>query len=270
LPGPAWPRGHDLEVGIVGGDPVEMTGVAMVEDHAVASGKPGAQTRRADEDQNGNAGLGAEVVVGLVEGVACRRRKRRGHGKPKTSNLLVDAAAQLANALGAGALRIDVDPMSKDDIAVGCLSLKAVIVEGAHLLQRPVFGVAKIEDGAHAVRAEGFSHLGFGVVPRFQVPGRALLGQFLRRLQRLASPRPRVRMQLDELHDHALAHALAQISGPKFLAHVSGASLIRACLCATSLAHSLLMARRRARQDPAFTGEDPPRSPSWQVRLDWR
>src|SRR5262249_5713011 len=166
LPGPAWPRGYDLEVGIVGGDPVEMTGVAMVEDHAVASGKPGAQTRRADEDQNGNAGLGAEVVVGLVEGVACRRRKRRGHGKPKKSNLLVDAAAQLANAF-AGALWIDVDPMSEDDIAVGRLSLKAVIVERAHLLQRPVFGVAKIEDGAHAVRAEVFSHLGFGVVPRF-------------------------------------------------------------------------------------------------------
>ena len=104
------------------------------------------------------------------------------------------------DAVGAGALRIDVDPVAEDDVAMGALGLEGVVVQRAHLLERAVLGVAEIEDRPHAAVAEVGRHLGLGVVARLRVPGRALLRELLLGLQRIAAPRAPVRMDVDDLH----------------------------------------------------------------------
>src|SRR5215475_13606844 len=90
--------------------------------------------------------------------------------------------------------------MSENDIAVGGVRFEAIIVQRTHLLQGPVLGVAQIEYRAHALLAEVVGHLRFGVVLGFRVPGGALLGELLLRLQRITSPRAPMRMHVDELH----------------------------------------------------------------------
>src|SRR5262249_62022467 len=101
-----------------------MARVALGEDHPVTSRQSRSQTGGAHEDQHGNASFNAQVIARLIEGIACRRRQRGRHGIAQKSDLLVDAAAQLANALRAGALRIDVDPMYEEDIWVVGLRLE--------------------------------------------------------------------------------------------------------------------------------------------------
>ena len=98
-----------------------------------------------------------------------------------------------------------MDPVSEDDVAVCCLGLEGVIVQRAHLLERTVLGVTQIEDGPHAAGAEVGRHLGLGVIARLRVPGRALLGELLLRLQRIAAPRSPVRMDVDDLHGRSLS-----------------------------------------------------------------
>ena len=98
-----------------------------------------------------------------------------------------------------------MDPVPQDDVTVCCLGLEGVVVQRAHLLERTILGVTEIEDGPHAAGAEVGRHLGLGVVARLRVPGRALLGQLLVRLQRIAAPRSPVRMDVDDLHGRSLS-----------------------------------------------------------------
>src|SRR6185503_1398160 len=200
LPRPAGTRGDNLEVGVVRRDPIEMPRVAIVEDDAVAAWQARAEPRGADEDEHGNAGLDAQVVVRLIGRIARRRRQRGGDGVAEEADLLVDAAAKLADAAGARSLRIDVYPVAEDDVAMRRLRLEGIVVQRAHLIERPVFGVTQVEDRAHTAGAEVGGHLSLGVVARLRIPGGALLGQLLLRLQRIAAPRPPVRMDVDDFH----------------------------------------------------------------------
>jgi len=83
------------------------------------------------------------------------------------------------------------------------LDIEAALATGARAVGVATgrFTAAELtEAGAHAVLAEMVGHLRFGVVLGFRVPGGALLGELLLRLQRIASPRAPMRMHIDELH----------------------------------------------------------------------
>ncbi len=112
---------------------------------------------------------------------------------------LVDAAAQLAHALRR-AQRIDVDPVAEDRVGVLPLHLERVVVQRLHLLERPVLGEAEVEDRPHAVIAEVLRHLRLGVVAHLRVPRLTLQRELLLRLQRIASLRTPVRVDVDQLH----------------------------------------------------------------------
>ena len=58
--------------GIVRGDAVEMARMAVVQDDAAAAGQARAEPGGADEDQHRNAGLDAQLVIGLIGRIARR------------------------------------------------------------------------------------------------------------------------------------------------------------------------------------------------------
>src|SRR5580704_4336529 len=212
LPRPAGARRNDLELGIARRDQIEVARMAIIEDDAVAAWQSGAETGGADEDEYRNAGLDTEPVVGRVGRIARRRRQRGGDRIAEKADPLIDAAAQLLDPVGAGARRIDVDPVPENDIAVRALGVEGVVVQRPRLLERPVFGEAEIKDGAHGVGAKMRRHLALAMIGGLRVPGGALLGEFRFGLQRVAASRAPMRMQVDDLHDVALSPS-ASLSG---------------------------------------------------------
>src|SRR6516225_4976355 len=137
LPRPPRAGGDDPQLRIARGDEIEMAGMAVIENDSVASGQPRTEARRANEDQHGNAGLDAQVVVGLIGRLARRRRQRRRDGVAEEPALVVDAPPELLGAVGASPLRIDVDPVTEDRVGMRRLGRERIVVQGLHLLERP-------------------------------------------------------------------------------------------------------------------------------------
>ena len=85
------------------------------------------------------------------------------------------------------------------------LHLHAVIMHGAHLIERQILREAEIEDRLDALGAEIIRHLVFGMITRLRIPDLLLLGKFGFTLERIAALRSPMRMNVENFHCAATA-----------------------------------------------------------------
>src|SRR6185503_2991581 len=99
------------------GDPIEVPRMTVVDDDAAAAGQSRAEPCRADEDERRDPRFDAKIVERLPRGIARRSAPRPRHREANETGRAVDAATQLAHAVGSG-VRIDVNPVAEDDVRV--------------------------------------------------------------------------------------------------------------------------------------------------------
>ena len=90
-----------------------------------------------------------------------------------------------------------MNPIADDYVRVSLLDGKAVIVNLTNLIQRQIFGVAKIQDYPHASAAKILCHLGFRAIFGLGAPSAFLLRKLCLGLQRIAAPSTPMRVNVD-------------------------------------------------------------------------
>jgi hypothetical protein len=161
--------------------PVQVARVSIVEHDPAAARKSGTQPCGSDKDQHRNAGFNAKPIIWIETRIACWGGTGARDTEAEKTYPSVDAPAQFAKAV-LSALRIDVEPVTQDYIAVRCFRIEGVVVERPHLIERTEFLKPEIQDSLDSVGAEVIRHLGFGHVVWFGIPSSTLLRELFFRL----------------------------------------------------------------------------------------
>ncbi len=156
-----------------------------------------AEPRGAHHDEHGRSRLEAELVerrIARITGgdVEAGARHRESHEALPAS----ETARQLVHGQPAEP-RIDVQPVAGDDVGVLLLRIEGVVVQRADLVDRRRRPHAEVEDGADTGGPEVLGHVGLADVARRGAEHALLLGQLLRRLERIATPSSPVRVHVE-------------------------------------------------------------------------